>query len=265
MEDTSMMATTVIAARVPTADAERFREQANRYGLSPSRAVATLVAGALEAGEGQPRSRGARREFPMTVAAVVPDLDEIERKLTGRLGELNHQRQRLALDAIGDSKAAAKLADVEGKLGACEQELRRLELARAEWERREVEAREAEKTEQRQAAIAEVRRLQPAREDAARAVDAAAEAHVAAVARYLAVCREQQAALSAADLAAIAGVARPIGMTIEASFARALLELDLGGLDVWSRLAMIPPHLRVPLAESDAVPTRHLPAIDPPS
>jgi hypothetical protein len=39
--------TTTIAARVPNAELIAFRRQAARYGLTPSKALAALVAGTL--------------------------------------------------------------------------------------------------------------------------------------------------------------------------------------------------------------------------
>lgn len=43
----SSTTTTPIAARIPNEHAAAFRRQAARYGLTPSKAIATLVAGAL--------------------------------------------------------------------------------------------------------------------------------------------------------------------------------------------------------------------------
>jgi antitoxin component of RelBE/YafQ-DinJ toxin-antitoxin module len=39
--------TTPVAARIPNELVEPFRSQARRFGLTPSQAIATLVAGAL--------------------------------------------------------------------------------------------------------------------------------------------------------------------------------------------------------------------------
>jgi hypothetical protein len=52
--------TTVIASRVPTAEAQAFREQAQRYGLTPSRALAALVGLTLAVDERADSDTGAK-------------------------------------------------------------------------------------------------------------------------------------------------------------------------------------------------------------
>lgn len=53
----SSTVTTTIAARIPNADAAAFRRQAARYGLTPSRAIEALVAGALAVEQQSPSQR----------------------------------------------------------------------------------------------------------------------------------------------------------------------------------------------------------------
>lgn len=53
-----MMQTTVVAARLPADMAERFREQARRHNLTPSRALEAAVEGSLLA-EQQPEADAA--------------------------------------------------------------------------------------------------------------------------------------------------------------------------------------------------------------
>jgi hypothetical protein len=199
---------------------------------------------------------------PEQVAEV--DLDAARAEVEENISRLRRAVSRLSLGAFTDSDPAVRseLIGVEGELADAEAELQRISLARAERERLAIEAQAAEQDAARLAALEVAQRLQPARAEAARAVDVAAAAHVEAVASFVSVARAQQQALRRAHQPETAHIARASGFAVEAAFARAMREAkwsgSLRGIDLWTRLRYIPVGHQRLLAESDARPVEPL-------
>lgn len=196
------------------------------------------------------------------IAEPLVDLDALERDCETKIGELCGAIGRLSLDALSDPEVRHELVDVERELAEAQQEIQRIHLARAEQERRDMEARQKALGARQAAAYKAARQLQPKRERAAEAVDAAAEVFISAISEYVTICHSQQAALVQAGQPQVANIARARGFAIEATFARALTEArwakQLGGVNPFERLPLIPAMHRKALAESDARPVEPL-------
>ncbi|HET6999346.1 MAG TPA: hypothetical protein VFI03_12245 [Solirubrobacterales bacterium] len=186
---------------------------------------------------------------------ATPEIDFAKREdeLRARLGELEEQRQGLALDAIGDAdNSREQLAAVESELAETAVELDRLGLAAVEAERREAAAKAEAESQAQQEAFAAAQHLQVEREKHAKAIDEAIDEFVQAMRAHTDVCAEQHHLLLAAGQEAAAGVARPRGFYIEGAFALAMRKA--GRLPALERLPMIPPMHQRPLVESDPKP-----------
>jgi hypothetical protein len=194
----------------------------------------------------------------MSATVERVDLDAIEVDAQEKIDRLREAVSRLSLDAFSDPAVREELIAVEHELSDVEVELQRIASARAEQERRDMAAREAAETERQQAAYNDARRLQVERSTAAKAVDRAGESHVAAVLRWVDVCRRQEAKLRESGRPAVADMAKPRGHVVEAAFAHAFRDAwwagTLRGLGIWDRLPLIRQAHKRPLAESDAKP-----------
>lgn len=135
---------------------------------------------------------------PPTVTTA--DLDAREAELSGRAADLQERGARLTLDAFaaGDDDARASLTAVEADLIDVQRDLARIGRARQELARREQQGLAEAAREARVAAHAEVVRLDVEREDAAREIDDAIGAFVAAANRHARVVAGQRAQMAAA-------------------------------------------------------------------
>ena len=193
----------------------------------------------------------------MSATVEQVDLDAIERDCEHKIGELRKAVSRLSLDAMTDPEVRNELVGVERELAEVETERHRVDLARAEQERRDADARQKALDARQQAAYRAAQKLQPGREQAAAAVDEAAEEFVRRIADFTAVCRKQQAALIQAGQPQVANIARPRGFLLEATLAKALTDARWAktvGPGLWERLPLIPLQHQKPLVESDAHP-----------
>ncbi len=190
----------------------------------------------------------------MTAVAVL-DIPKQERDTEARIAELSSKRAELALDVLTDEALRPELEATERDLFAAEREAARLVEAQAEVERREAAALQDEADSEREATLKRARALQPRREEAAKAIDEAAEAFGAAVSKWAAICTQQQSELSQVVAnQQTARACRPLGFLVEAALVRAMdgLDPDPRSIDMFDRLGFIPVAHRKPLAESDA-------------
>lgn len=191
-----------------------------------------------------------------TVEASELDFDALEATCGTTIEELQASVARLSLDALTDPEVRLNLIDAEHRLSEAEHELTVVARARAERERRDHEALQKAMDAKRQQHYVAAQKLQPAREQAAVAVDEAAQVYVRAITQYVTAAREQQAELLKANQPHAASAARPNGFAIQASFALALRDARwnraFNGLGLWDRLPLISPNRQKPLAELDA-------------
>jgi hypothetical protein len=188
----------------------------------------------------------------VTEPARVVDLDAIDQELVEKIDELSRDRQRLALAAMSDNSARARLSDIEAELSTAQGERQRLDLARAEQFRLDAEARQEQLDAERAAALKDARRLQARRQDAAAAVDATAREFAAAVLEYAEICGRQQVRLLEAGYSENwTRVARFQGYPVEAALACALRETGAAHVPAFERLPVILPAHQKPLADSD--------------
>jgi hypothetical protein len=117
-----------------------------------------------------------------------PDLNAIEADAQTRIGELQAQRQRLALDALADPAAATELARAERELADAERALGQVALARAEVARRESAAAEAEAAKEAKAEEQRRARLEADRRKQAKVVDSACANFAETLSAYLEIC-----------------------------------------------------------------------------
>jgi hypothetical protein len=127
-------------------------------------------------------------------------LDPVEGEIRARIEQLQRDRAGLALDAMSDDKAKARLGDVSDRLANAEVELENVGLARAEGIRRESEAKRQAEEEARQEALARVADLQGDRQRAEGKMATAATAYARAVAAlYAVVASETRARVAAGE------------------------------------------------------------------
>jgi hypothetical protein len=135
-----------------------------------------------------------------TATATAPDLNlhALRADAEVRLVQLREQRGRLSPEALTDPDVAQELEDVESQIAATEAELARIGRAGTEAERRAVQERTESETARRESHLAEARRLQGEREQAARLCDETAAAYAAALRGHFDVCGRQDQALNLA-------------------------------------------------------------------
>lgn len=129
---------------------------------------------------------------PSAIAAMETDARR-------RIGELEQEEARLALDALSDPQLAAELRDVQSERRAAEDTLRQAELARAEHERRAQQAAAEAEAARKGRELAQARKLAASyREDAAK-VDEACAAYCRALKAFADDELDLQATLARGD------------------------------------------------------------------
>ena len=188
-------------------------------------------------------------------ATVDSDFVALARDAERRLGELEQQRARLSLDALGDRKVRAELDDVESEIATCRQALERVGLAHGERERRDAQARADAECARREKALAWARTLQAERERGAASVDEALALLCGQISGWLATCEEQDRALTAAGRRPSVNAARARVIALEAAVVAAMTAarlpsgvLTLAGLPVRG----------LPLSQGDYKPVQFL-------
>lgn len=130
-----------------------------------------------------------------------PDLDALEGQVNDHLAELNEERGRLSLDAIGGDEAAlAELTDCETQIAEAVEALARIDAARVELTRRAIAEENDRRSKEHREAIVQAKALQSERYDAAVALDKAAQVFAAAAASYRQAAIQQVSRLAAAGI-----------------------------------------------------------------
>lgn len=129
----------------------------------------------------------------------APDeFTDLATEIAGRVATLQQDRSALALDALTDPKAKARLATVEAKLSDAEGEAVRVRLARDEARRREQQRQDEAKADAKQAAFDRADALQQERARAEGRIAKAADAYAKEIAELYAVASRHVDALGAA-------------------------------------------------------------------
>lgn len=174
---------------------EALREVARSYGRNRGELEARLASVRAECESPPPP---VEQQEP---APVEPDeFTAAAEKAKARIGELSGQRATLALDALHDGKAAAKLAACEDELAAAGREYERAQLARQEQQRRDQAQLAAVEQTARGRAQARADELGAQAAKVWGDVEAAARAFADAVAEHAQIAAEQSARLADAGL-----------------------------------------------------------------
>jgi chromosome segregation ATPase len=120
----------------------------------------------------------------------VAQLDALESDARSRIGELEQEEGRLALDALSDDRLASELADVQSERRSAEDSLRQAALARAEIARRAQQAEDSAESDRVEREMAKARALALEYRECAAKVDAATESYCAALAELATVYRD---------------------------------------------------------------------------
>jgi len=120
----------------------------------------------------------------VTTTPTADLIDQLERDAREKIGGLEREEARLALDALNDDALGEELRDVQSQRASCEAQLRQAEMSRAEIARRQAEAAVDEEVKVRQGHLERARKVLPRLEAAAQAFDAKAAELMTALASY---------------------------------------------------------------------------------
>lgn len=140
-------------------------------------------------------------ELPPAPVAEPDPFDARREAFAGQIAGLEGKRAPLALSALDDPKAKARLAKLDVQIQSLRADIEHVELARQESARQDAQQTAEADRERRANALDRARELQADREAAAVTVDRALKAAAEALAEHQGVCHLQLRALNDAGRA----------------------------------------------------------------